>query len=180
MKHIFLLTDYSSKYKKTQENNCDKNILANDFKKLLTLALNKKNITPILDFTFKQKCLLYLNYFQNKKNIILHIQWNESTKKISGTEASIPGKKNITDISILEAKIAGEILRIMSNVLAIKNRGVKLEKDNFYKSLNKILYKHDNIIIKLGFITNQYDIQQYNNYKFLLAEAVADYIQSIC
>lgn len=147
------------------------------FRNLLIKELHKLNI-PYLYDNQRDDLNTIINMFTpllSNKDIIIDIHFNSSSdKNTSGTEVFIPSKYNN-----IEEEIAIKISSIISNILNIKNRGVKTEDKSYHKKLAILrnIPNCINILIEICFCTNKKDCITYNNNKELLAINLAKLIK---
>ena len=83
--------------------------------------------------------------------------------------------------SKLEQNLAADLSGVISNVLKVRNRGVKTELDSHHKTLACMRLACENILIETCFIDNTEDMKSYDFNKIVLVKSLADtiYLHSI-
>lgn len=99
---------------------------------------------------------------------ILDIHYNAGGAAANGIECIVSDNASTKSI-----KVATEINDIISKVTGLKNRGVKREKDTPRKKLGILNLKGWAVILEVGFITNQGDLDKINNNLHWLCEEIA-------
>lgn len=101
-------------------------------------------------------------------DVLCDIHFNAGTPAATGTEVLIP-----ETYTPKEHTIAAELSAGISQILGIKNRGVKTEADSARKRLVFMRPKGRNLLIEVCFISNPTDIKSYQSHKTEVAQFVA-------
>jgi N-acetylmuramoyl-L-alanine amidase len=93
----------------------------------------------------------------------IDIHFNSSVNELaSGTEILIPDKNNDKEMAL-----GIKVSNVISTVLGIKNRGVKHESESQHSRLgilsNNGLFKANNLLIEVCFISSPYDMRRYRD-----------------
>lgn len=143
-----------------------------DFRDLVVAECKKlglKVITDNDDETLSQ----YLNRIKTGNgSVVLEFHFDAASPTATGTTALIEAEADRYDKAF-----AQEIVNLTSEVLGIRNRGVKSEKESSRGTLG--LMREEGIIclLELGFITNSDDIKAYQKNKKELAWKMASIIK---
>lgn len=150
-------------------NEADLNV---DFRNLVLSECIRLGIKTIQD-NDSETLGQYLSRIQTGKgSVVIEFHFDAAGPNATGTTALIE-----KDADRLDKAFAQEIVNITSEVLGIKNRGVKSEADSHRGSL--ALMREDGIIclLELGFITNIDDLKAYQKGKHRLAVEMAKIIK---
>lgn len=135
---------------------------------LCNIILNELKILTNSN-TFNDNTIIINNCNIISRNISLNIHFNcfaiESAK---GTEAIIPFKS-----SKVEQELAKILVDNISTCLFTKNRGVRNEITSFKQEPLFLIPNHENILLKICFITNKGDILMYSSKKDILSKIIA-------
>jgi N-acetylmuramoyl-L-alanine amidase len=149
-----------------------------EFRNLFVQELKKLGVTVNVDGnnTILVETINIFKKYTNSNSILIEFHFNASSNpKATGFEVLIPTLKEATP---LEKEIGNEFCNIGSIVLGIKNRGVKTEDDSARGRLGWMRLAGHNILVELGFISNEQDIKLYDSNKLLLAQKLAKYIKT--
>lgn len=147
-------------------------ILTTEFRRLLVKELIDLKVINNYDKDSNEKWIFKHN---GNSNLALNLHFNYSDKSIiNGTEA-IVSYNNAKE----EVTIAKDLLNIISNCLKIKNRGIKNESNNYRNQLIFITSNAKNVFVEICFISNKYDLQQYESNKIELIKKVATYLKDV-
>lgn len=129
------------------------NVAESVYKKLLALGANVylDNKSNVLSETIKA-----LRSLVGKEDIAVEYHFNAANKKATGTETIVPDQS-----SELEKHLADRITFVASNVLGIKNRGVKPESDTARKRLGWMRQSCETILHEICFIDNPKDVDAF-------------------
>lgn len=152
-----------------EENSTSKKIIIENFIELLSKELEKNNISV----KTKPSVWSYIKSIIFKKDTIFIFKLNEGPSKTSGVEIIIP---KLNTASFNESHISGDLIKEISDILNIKNKGIKIKP-----SLNGIIdWKDQNkdvIIVSLFYYSNKLDYFKYRKNKIKLIENIAKYVK---
>lgn len=143
-----------------------------DFRNLVLAECKKLGLKTIND-NDNETLGQYLSRIQTGSgSVVLEFHFDAAGPTATGTTALIEKEADRFDQAF-----AREIVNITSEVLGIRNRGVKSEADSHRGSL--ALMREDGIIclLELGFITNVDDLNAYHRGKYKLAFEMAKIIK---
>lgn len=101
-------------------------------------------------------------------DIICDLHFNAAGPSATGCEVYIPENADIT-----EQALAQQLAATIATTLHIRNRGVKPESSSQHKRLGIMRPQGRNILIEVCFISNHYDMRQYDTLFDLLVENLA-------
>lgn len=139
-----------------------RNIIFSELKKLGLIAIMDSDNSILADT---------IKFFKNlteKNAIVIDIHFNAGTEKATGTETLVP-----FDATIFEKELADDLTKTMSEVLAIKSRGVKSEADSHHGRLGFFRLTGENVLLEVCFISNKSDMESYKKNRFVLGEKLA-------
>ena len=103
---------------------------------------------------------------------VIAIDWHFNA---SGSSQANGCEVVVDDYANNETKaIAEKLSWTISNVLKIRNRGVKTERDTYRKKLGYLDTTNVSLVAEIGFISNDGDMEAFNNRYWLLAKAVSE------
>lgn len=111
---------------------------------------------------------LFKQYF-GAEDILIDIHFNSASPLATGTETLVPA-----EYDEFEYSLAYDLSRSISNVLNIKNRGVKTELESARKKLLWMTLKSKTVLIETCFISNKKEIENYIKNKENVARAIGD------
>jgi N-acetylmuramoyl-L-alanine amidase len=130
-----------------------------DLRNRLVAKFKEQKITVNVDkdnSVTKETVSVFTEYF-DEHDILIDIHFNSSNNETAtGTEVIIPEK-----YSTFEYSIASDISRTMSNVLGIRNRGVKTESQTARGKLAWMRMNAETILIEVCFLSNLNDMERY-------------------
>ena len=143
-----------------------------EFRNLFVEECKKLGITVNVDGdnTILQDTMNIFKKYTNKDSILIEFHFNAGPASASGFEVLVPQK---SELSTLEKEIANNFCLIASDVLGIKNRGVKTEDESARGRLGWMRLAGHNILPEICFISNQKDVDTYNANKVRLAQKFA-------
>lgn len=101
-------------------------------------------------------------------SVICDIHFNAGPPTATGVEVIIPVRSTIH-----ERNMATEIATSFSEIMGIRNRGVKNEADTRHGRLAIMQPEGMNVLIEVGFITNLKDLEAYRTNKGELSKTLA-------
>lgn len=107
-----------------------------------------------------------------EEDIIVDLHFNSFNEKSTGVEVLVPENPSADEVSI-----ATELCERLAAVMAIRNRGVKTERQSARGRLAVMRPKGSNILIEVCFISNLNDLSAYNSNKKAVAKAIAETIK---
>jgi N-acetylmuramoyl-L-alanine amidase len=122
--------------------------------------------------------VVWLKSIFHKSDLCIDIHFNASNNEAaSGVESFIPLKN-----SEFERVAANKLVGVVSNVLQIRNRGVKIEGQSQHSKLAMLSgFDCENVLLEVCFITNKDDSDRYKRtYGFVecMAEAIYGLIKN--
>ena len=178
MRTLFISAGHSTKVgsdRGASGNGLIEGVVVSDFRKLLVKELKAIGVPVIVDgdHTVLAETLAWLRRFVNAKSVAIEIHTNAaSSGAATGAEVIIPDNP-----SAFETTFATGFSAIISEVLGIRNRGVKQEKHTARKRLGFMRIPCENILPELFFISNPFDCKAYEANKEELAKRSAAYIK---
>lgn len=144
--------------------------LAVEQRDLIKKELIKLGVTPIVDGdnTILSQSINFFKNLTSSDSIVLDLHYNAATPQATGVEVLIPSKN-----TQFEKELAKEITDKISDVLGIKNRGVKTEAQSHHGRLGWMRLTGENILVETCFISNKNDMQRYQENKCVLAKEIA-------
>lgn len=144
-----------------------------EFRDILVAELRAFGIEAITDpnENYTRKTLAWLRGKFGSKDILFDIHFNAGPTASHGSEVIVP---NVA--SAFEKALATEICAALST-FGFKNRGVKPESQTFRKSLAWMKPNAENVLIEIGFITNETDMRLYESNKRGIARKVANILK---
>jgi N-acetylmuramoyl-L-alanine amidase len=122
--------------------------------KLYTIELGQE-LKNGLDLNEKSKII---NNTCEKDDLAIEFHFNAfSDFSVSGTECLVKDNKELGS----HIDVANKICYQLSNVLCIKNRGIKSEKDSYRGKLAFLNLKCKSIIVEICFMSNEKDMESY-------------------
>lgn len=157
-------SDPGATYKNYRE--ADLNI---EFRDILVAELRAFGIEAITDpnENYTRKTLAWLRGKFGSKDILFDIHFNAGPTSSHGSEVIVPDVA-----SAFEKGMAAEICAAFAT-FGFKNRGVKPERETFRKSLAWMKPNAENVLIEIGFITNEQDMRIYEANKRGIARKIA-------
>ena len=147
-----------------------------EFRELVFIELKKLGLNPIKDSnnsSLKESINYFKKYF-SKDSINIEYHFNSFNNSATGTEVIIPNNP-----SKLEKLIAKDLAEITSKILKIPLRkitGVITELESHHGKLGWMRPKGENIVPELCFISNDNNMESFQENKFLLAKEHAKII----
>ena len=145
--------------------------LTAELRMLIVNAFLKENIQVITDSdnsVLKQTISFFKPLIASYNDIAIDLHFNSSNNiNATGVEILVPSNP-----SAFELVVGSELSKIISKYLDIPNRGVKTEIVSPRKKLGWMRLACENFIIEVCFISNKRDMQQYNDNKEKLANAI--------
>lgn len=131
---------------------------------------NIHGITAVLDDdkNVLSDTLRYFKALTTPDSIVVDIHFNAGPTTATGTEVLIP-----SPASAFETQLAKQLCWVISDVLGVKNRGVKNELQSHHGRLGWLRLNGENILLEVCFISNASDMQRYVNNSQTLATAIA-------
>lgn len=111
--------------------------------------------------------------FSAPGDIICDIHFNAGGPSATGCEVFVADDANATELALAKA-----LVDAISSTLIIRNRGVKRESDSQHKKLGIMRPAGLNVLIEVCFISNKYDMQQYDTFFDLLVEEITNVLAS--
>lgn len=111
--------------------------------------------------------------FSKPDDIICDIHFNAGGPAATGCEVFVAD-----DASAAELALAKALVDTIASTLIIRNRGVKRERDSQHKKLGIMRPAGLNVLIEVCFISNKYDMQQYDTFFDLLVDEIASVLVS--
>lgn len=144
--------------------------LAVEQRDLIKKELVKLGITPIVDGnnTILSQSINFFKNLTSNDSIVLDLHYNAATPQATGVEVLIPSEN-----TQFEKELAKEIADKISDMLGIKNRGVKTEAQPHHGRLGWMRLTGENILVETCFISNKNDMQSYQENKGVLAKEIA-------
>lgn len=106
-------------------------------------------------------------------DIITDLHFNAGAPSATGCEVFVAD-----DADAHELVLAKSLASTIASVLLIRNRGVKKESNSQHKRLGIMRPIGRNVLIEVCFISNNYDMQQYDAFFGLLVEEMARVLMS--
>jgi N-acetylmuramoyl-L-alanine amidase len=103
------------------------------------------------------------------QDIICDLHFNAGSAAATGCEVFVADNATAD-----ETNLATTLVNNIASILAIKNRGVKKERDSQHKRLGMMRPAGRNVLIEVCFISNTHDMQQYDVFFGHLAEKIAE------
>jgi len=107
--------------------------------------------------------------FSKSDDIVCDIHFNAGGPTATGCEVFVADDANAAELALAKA-----LVDTIASTLIIRNRGVKREKDSQHKKLGMMRPTGLNVLIEVCFISNKYDMQQYDAFFDLLVEETAN------
>ena len=177
----FISGGHSALLNKNRDNGASGNgyvegVEADKFRNLVVAELKKLNVPVITDGmdTILKDTLANFKNKSTENDVLIEFHFNAASSSATGTEVLIPD--NFTS---KEKEIATNIGKIISETLAVKNRGVKTEKESARGRLGWMRQVGSTVLPEICFITNKYDMESFEEKKEELAKKIAIYIVSI-
>jgi N-acetylmuramoyl-L-alanine amidase len=101
-------------------------------------------------------------------DIICDLHFNAGSSAATGCEVYIPENADTA-----EQTLARQLAATIASTLLIRNRGIKSESNSRHKRLGIMRPTGKNLLIEVCFISNHYDMVQYDTFFQLLAENIA-------
>ncbi len=102
-------------------------------------------------------------------DIICDLHFNAGSAAATGCEVFVPDDATTTELAIAKAMVD-----TMASTLVVRNRGVKRERDSQHKKLGILRPMGHNMLAEVCFISNKYDMQQYDTFFDLLVEEMTN------
>jgi N-acetylmuramoyl-L-alanine amidase len=145
-----------------------------EFRDLLETALKSK--LPTIEIVCDsnninlRETIAWVNRIARPFDLLLDIHFNAVDNPVAtGTECFV--HDTTTEIN---RRLALSLTKLMAQVLGIRNRGVKGEKESPRKRLGILHTKPRVILLEICFISNPNDLAAYNNKKHELADRMAN------
>lgn len=174
MRKVFLSAGHSPKEPGAAGNGYKEELLAIEFRDLLTTELKALGVNPVLDDNQNalSKTLAYFKNLTATDSICVDIHWNASDNPLAtGTEVLVP-----LQYSSFEYNLATVLANEIKNSIGTKLRGtngVKTEADSHHGRLGWMRLTGENILIEMCFISNAQDMDKYQKNKNKLAKNLA-------
>ena len=178
MRTLFISAGHSTKVgsdRGASGNGLIEGVVASDFRKLLVKELRAIGVPVIVDgdHTVLADTMAWLRRFVNNKSVALEIHTNASDNlSATGAEVIVPDNP-----SAYETLLATRLSETISEVLGIRNRGVKQEKHTARKRLGFMRVPCETVLPELFFISNRFDCQSHEVNKEKLAKRLASDIK---
>lgn len=145
-----------------------------EFRNILVAELRTFGIEAITDpdNNFTSKTLAWLRGKFGSKDILFDIHFNAGVPAAHGTEVIVPNTS-----SQFEKDMATEICAAFAT-FGFRNRGVKPESETARKSLAWMKPSAENVLIEIGFITNETDMKLYQANKRGMARKLANILKT--
>lgn len=144
--------------------------LAIELRDLVTEELSKKGAPCKRDLD-TETLGQYLNRIKpGSGSVLAEIRWNAALST-SATGTAVLIADNYTKIS---KELAAELSAGIAEMIGIKNRGVKTERDSARGKLAFVRQPGAAVIIEMCFISNPIDMAKYQTAKNKIAEFIAD------
>lgn len=157
-------------------NNFHEGNLTFELRNLIKVELESKGVKVITDNDKWNLSDVITNFksWIKPTEIIMDIHFNASTSLIAtGTEVLIPMNPTKKEINI-----SNEIVKTISNILQIPNRGIKTELQSARGKLGFMRIPAENILIEVCFISNKRDMESYQKEKVKLSKSIANILIS--
>ncbi|UTA66538.1 N-acetylmuramoyl-L-alanine amidase [Emticicia sp. 21SJ11W-3] len=106
-------------------------------------------------------------------DIICDFHFNAGGPTATGCEVFVADDANATELAL-----AKSLVDTIASTLIIRNRGVKRERDSQHKKLGMMRPLGLNVLVEVCFISNKYDMQQYDTFFDLLVEEITNVLAS--
>jgi N-acetylmuramoyl-L-alanine amidase len=105
-----------------------------------------------------QKVINEITKLSKPTDIICDIHFNAGSATATGSECFVPD-----DAIKSELLLAADLCKV-SEIIGIRNRGVKREKDSQHKRLGMMRPSGINVLLEFGFISNNSDMKLYKEH----------------
>ena len=143
--------------------------LAIELRNLVVANLKKLNAPYITDNDSETLGQYLARIKPGNGSVVLELHWNAAMSLVaSGTEVLIADSHNQ-----ISKDLANEFASGISNILQIKNRGVKTERESARGRLAFVREAGATCLIEMCFISNKTDMANYQKSKYLIATFIA-------
>jgi N-acetylmuramoyl-L-alanine amidase len=159
-----------------QGNGYSEGKLTSELRAMLVNELKTIGVTANVDsdYSVTGQTVRLFKTMVSGNSVAIDIHFNAATSELAtGTEVLIPASA-----TTFEKVFAADLAKKMSEVLNIKNRGVKTELESARKKLLWMEIPCENILLEVCFISNTTDIRSYQDNKSVLAKKLAELIKS--
>ena len=111
------------------------------------------------------------NIHTTERDVICDIHFNAAAPTATGIEVIVPARPTEQ-----EKQLAGKIAKRGSEIMGIRNRGVKDETQSARGRLAIMRPAGINLLLEICFITNSADLAAYQKNKRAMAEMIATYL----
>jgi N-acetylmuramoyl-L-alanine amidase len=145
--------------------------LRDDITKLLrsrgVAVTNDVNTTPLA------KVVAWLKSIVKKDDKVIEIHFNAGQPAATGAECFVASKSTYE-----ENILSGKIVKVICQILGIRNRGVKAEFESQHKTLAIVSVPSAavNVLVEVCFLSNKNDVALYRKHYNELVEALANAI----
>lgn len=147
--------------------------LAVEFRNLVVVELNKKNIKVITD-NDDERLGDYLKRIQTGNgSVVVEYHFDAAATSTATGSTSLIGN----DADRLDKAFAQELVDSTSKYLGIKNRGVKTEAESHRGSLGLMREQGTVALLEICFISNPDDLEKYEQNKMSLAHKIAEILE---
>jgi len=147
-----------------------------ELRQLVAIELKKLGVNPIMDGnnSIYTESINYFRKLVNATSINLEFHWNSGPKTATGVETIIPANPEASETAIAER--LSSLVNIYLGIPLRGDKGVKTELETHHGKLAWMRLKGINVLCEICFISNVSDMEKYQQNKFALAKAFANYL----